>query len=126
MSTENKDVSSNGNFKLMGYYNINDIKYDLLKIIAPYDGYMYNDKDTNKLVSVFNAYLGDLKGSWKIFSYDIVNTEKENAITFDIQIKMQKDRSPKKLKIHVGKLVMPTPVVLPTNTTTTTTEGADA
>ena len=126
MSTENKDVSSNGNFKLMGYYNINDIKYDLLKIIAPYDGYMYNDKDTNKLVSVFNAYLGDLKGSWKIFSYDIVNTEKENAITFDIQIKMQKDRSPKKLKIHVGKLVMPTPVVLPTNTTTPTTEGADA
>ena len=126
MSTENKDVSSNSNFKLMGYYNINDIKYDLLKIIAPYDGYMYNDTDTNKLVSVFNAYLGDLKGSWKIFSYDIVNTEKENAITFDIQIKMQKDRSPKKLKIHVGKLVMPTPVVLPTNTTTTTTEGADA
>jgi len=126
MSTENKDVSSNSNFKLMGYYNINDIKYDLLKIIAPYDGYMYNDKDTNKLVSVFNAYLGDLKGSWKIFSYDIVNTEKENAITFDIQIKMQKDRSPKKLKIHVGKLVMPTPVVLPTNTTTPTTEGADA
>ena len=104
MSTENKDVSSNGNFKLMGYYNINDIKYDLLKIIAPYDGYMYNDTDTNKLVSVFNAYLGDLKGSWKIFSYDIVNTEKENAITFDIQIKMQKDRSPKKLKIHVGKI----------------------
>ena len=125
MSTENKDVSVKY-FKLMGYYNINDIKYDLLKIIAPYDGYMYNDKDTNKLVSVFNAYLGDLKGSWKIFSYDIVNTEKENAITFDIQIKMQKDRSPKKLKIHVGKLVMPTPVVLPTNTTTTTTEGADA
>ena len=104
MSTENKDVSSNSNFKLMGYYNINDIKYDLLKIIAPYDGYMYNDKDTNKLVSVFNAYLGDLKGSYKIFSYDIVPTEKENAITFDIQIKMQKDRSPKKLKIHVGKI----------------------
>jgi hypothetical protein len=126
MSTENKDVSSNSNFKLMGYYNINDIKYDLLKIIAPYDGYMYNDTDTNKLISVFNAYLGDLKGSWKIFSYDIVNTEKENAITFDIQIKMQKDRSPKKLKIHVGKLVMPTPAVLPTTTTTPKTEGADA
>ena len=126
MSTENKDVSSNSNFKLMGYYNINDIKYDLLKIIAPYDGYMYNDTDTNKLISVFNAYLGDLKGSWKIFSYDIVNTETENAITFDIQIKMQKDRSPKKLKIHVGKLVMPTPAVLPTTTTTPKTEGADA
>lgn len=91
-------------FRLMGYYNINDIKYDLLKIIAPYDGYMYNEKDTNKLVGVFNSYLGDLKKSYKIFSYEIADTEKENAITFDIQIKMQKDRSPKKLKIHVGKL----------------------
>ena len=91
-------------FKLMGYYNINDIKYDLLKIIAPYDGYMYNEKETNKLISVFNSYLGDLKRSYKIFSYEIADTEKENAITFDIQIKMQKDRSPKKLKIHVGKL----------------------
>jgi len=48
-------------FKLMGYYNINDIKYDLLKIIAPYDGYMYNEKETNILISVFNSYLGDLK-----------------------------------------------------------------
>jgi hypothetical protein len=91
-------------FKLMGYYNINDVKYDLLKIIAPYDGYMYNEKETNKLISVFNSYLGDLKRSYKIFSYEIADTEKENAITFDIQIKMQKDRSPKKLKIHVGKL----------------------
>ena len=91
-------------FKLMGYYNINDIKYDLLKIIAPYDGYMYNEVETNKLIGVFNSYLGDLKRSYKIFSFEIANTEKENAITFDIQIKMQKDRSPKKLKIHVGKL----------------------
>ena len=91
-------------FKLMGYYNINDIKYDLLKIIAPYDGYMYNEVETNKLISVFNSYLGDLKRSYKIHAFEIADTEKENAITFDIQIKMQKDRSPKKLKIHVGKL----------------------
>ena len=80
MSTENKDVSVKY-FKLMGYYNINDVKYDLLKIIAPYDGYMYNEKETNQLISVFNSYLGDLKGSYKIFSYEIVPTEKENAIT---------------------------------------------
>ena len=101
---EANNPGSGSYFKLMGYYNINDIKYDLLKIIAPYDGYMYNEKDTNKLISVFNSYLGDLKRSYKIFSFEIANTEKENAITFDIQIKMQKDRSPKKLKIHVGKL----------------------
>jgi hypothetical protein len=101
---EANNPGSGSYFKLMGYYNINDIKYDLLKIIAPYDGYMYNEKDTNKLISVFNSYLGDLKRSYKIFTFEIADTEKENAITFDIQIKMQKDRSPKKLKIHVGKL----------------------
>ena len=101
---EANNPGSGSYFKLMGYYNINDIKYDLLKIIAPYDGYMYNEKETNKLISVFNSYLGDLKRSYKIFTFEIADTEKENAITFDIQIKMQKDRSPKKLKIHVGKL----------------------
>ncbi|MDA9992172.1 hypothetical protein N9E03_00650 [bacterium] len=106
MSDNKKETTSASTqyFRLMGYYNINDIKYDLLKIIAPYDGYMYNEVETNKLISVFNSYLGDLKRSYKIFSYEIADTEKENAITFDIQIKMQKDRSPKKLKIHVGKL----------------------
>ena len=105
MSTiKNDNTVSVNYFKLAGYYNINDIKYDLLKIIAPYDGYMFNEKETDKLISVFNSYLGDLKKSFKIFSYDIQTTEKENAFTFDIQIKMQKDRSPKKLKIHVGKL----------------------
>lgn len=104
---EDKEVNNPGSgsyFRLMGYYNINDIKYDLLKIIQPYDGYMYNEKETNKLISVFNSYLGDLRRSYKIYSFEIADTEKENAITFDIQIKMQKDRSPKKLKIHVGKL----------------------
>lgn len=96
-------------FRMSGFYNINDIKYDLLKIIQPYDGYMYNEKETNQLISVFNSYLGDLREARKIFSFEIVPTEKENAITFDIQIKMQRDRSPKKLKIHVGKLwIQPT------------------
>jgi hypothetical protein len=82
MSTNNNDKSASVNFfKLTGYYNINDIKYDLLKIIAPYDGYMYNEKETEKLLSVFGSYLGDLKRSFKIFSFEIEHTEKENAIT---------------------------------------------
>ena len=52
---KDKEVSNPGSgsyFRLMGYYNINDIKYDLLKIIQPYDGYMYNEKDTNKLINI--------------------------------------------------------------------------
>ena len=77
-------------FRMSGFYNINDIKYDLLKIIQPYDGYMYNEKETNQLISVFNFYLGDLREARKIYSFEIVPTEKENAITFDIQIKCKR------------------------------------
>lgn len=92
-------------FRIFGYYNINDVKYDILKIIAPYDGYMYNQADVDQVTNLFNAYLGDLKKSHKIFNFVIKVTEKSNAFTFDIEIKMHKDRSAKKLKIHVGRLI---------------------
>lgn len=90
--------------RIFGYYNINDVKFDILKIIAPFDGYMYNQTDVDQVTNLFNVYLGDLKRSNKIFSFVINVTEKSNAFTFDIEVKMQKDRSPKKLKIHVGRL----------------------
>ncbi len=92
------------NFRIMGYYNINDVKYDILKIITPYDGYMFDQTEVDTVSALFDTYLGDLKKSYKIFSYVINVTEKSNAFTFDIEIKMQKERSPKKLKIHVGRL----------------------
>jgi len=92
-------------YTIGGIYTLQDIKYDLLKIIAPHDGYMYNNKDTVKVRSLFNSFLGDLKKSYKIREYEIRDTEKENAITFDIEIRIHKDRSPKKLKIHVGRLL---------------------
>jgi len=88
-----------------GIYTLQDIKYDLLKIIEPYDGYMYNQNSTNEVVRLFNAFLGDLKNAYKIREYEITATDKDNAVTFDIVIRIQKDRSPKKLKIHVGRLV---------------------
>lgn len=94
-------------YRIQGYFNINDVKYDLLKIIQPFDGYMYNDKDTGRVVRLFKSYLGDLRFSNKIFSYEVHTSEKENAVTFDVHVTMQRDRSPKKLKIHVGKLVYP-------------------
>lgn len=94
-------------YRITGQYNINDVKYDLLKIIQPYDGYMYNEKETTRVNELFTAYLTDLRDARKIFSYEIEFTEKENAITYDIQVQMQQERSPKKLKIHVGKLVYP-------------------
>jgi hypothetical protein len=91
-------------YRIVGNFNINDIKFDLLKIIHPYDGYMYNEKDTNQVVRLFRAYLSDLRYSNKIFSYDVQSSEKDNAVTFDVFVTMQRERSAKKLKIHVGKL----------------------
>ena len=92
------------NVRIFGYYNINDIKYDILKIIAPYDGYMYNQEDVTRVQRLFSAYLSDLKSSHKLFQYNINVTEKANAFTYDIEIKVHKDRSATKLKIHVGRL----------------------
>ena len=92
------------NYRIFGYYNINDVKYDILKIMAPYDGLMYNDTDVETVTRLFTSYLMDLKRSYKIFSFDINVTEKANAYTFDLEIKMHKERSAKKLKIHVGRL----------------------
>lgn len=91
-------------YNIGGIYTLQDIKFDLLKIIQPYDGYMFNKKDTDRVKSLFISFLSDLRSSYKIREFNIRDTEKENAITFDIEIRIHKDRSPKKLKIHVGKL----------------------
>lgn len=88
-----------------GTYNLHDIKYDLLKIIEPYDGLMYNRKDTEVVHKLFQEYLTDLKDSWQIREFSIYNTAKDAAVTFDVSVRLQRGRSNKKLKIHVGKLV---------------------
>jgi len=92
-------------YRIGGYYTLPEIKYDLLKIIEPYDGLIYNEKDTEKVTSLFQSYLGDLANSWKLREFNITSVKKNNAVTFDLTIKLHKDRSPKKLKIHVGRLV---------------------
>ncbi len=92
-------------YRIGGYYTLPEIKYDLLKIIQPYDGLIYNHKDTAKVTSLFHAYLGDLSSSWKLREFEIITVEKNNAVTFDLTLRLHKDRSPKKLKIHVGRLV---------------------
>ena len=100
------------NYYIAGVYSIQNIKYDLLKIIEPHDGYMFNRKDTDKVRSLFISYLGDLRNSKRIYEYHIYSIIKQNAITFDVSIKLHKDRSAKKLKIHVGTL-QHTPITLP-------------
>jgi hypothetical protein len=88
-----------------GIYNLQDIKYDILKIIEPYDGDMYNQTDTDRVTHLFNSFLGDLRQARKIYEYEVTTIDKDNAVTFDVVVKLHRDRSPKKLKIHVGRLV---------------------
>lgn len=104
-TTKPKTSTSSNTYRITGNYNINDVKFDLLKIIQPYDGLMHNNKDVSSIRKLFISYLSDLKYSWKIFAFEIESVEKENAYTFDVQVQMNRERSPKKLKIHVGKLV---------------------
>jgi len=98
-------MSTDTKLTINGTYTIQDIKYDLLKIIEPHDGYMYNGKDVAHLRHLFICYLNDLRKAYKIKEFNIENTEKDNAYTFDVDVRIQKDRTSKKLKIHVGKLV---------------------
>ena len=78
--------------------SINDIKYDLIKIIDPWDGILENKPESEKVVfKLFNSYLRDLQKQGKITEYNIVSSIRDTAITYDVA-----DRSPKKLKIHVG------------------------
>lgn len=81
--------------------SLNDIKYDLLKIIEPWDGVLVAGKP-GPVRNLFNAYLGDLSKEGLIYDYSIETTNRDNAITFDVHVRIAAHRSPKKLKIHVG------------------------
>lgn len=85
---------------------MNDIKYDLLKIIEPWDGVL-NEKQHQPVYNLFNSYLGDLKKDDYIKEYLISYSVKENTISFDVSVKINSERSAKKLKIHVGTFKYP-------------------
>ena len=81
--------------------SLNDIKFDLLKIIEPWDGRLEsnNPRPVRKL---FIAYLNDLQKEKSIYDFSIDTTDRASAFTFDVNVRMSPTRSPKKLKIHVG------------------------
>lgn len=82
--------------------NINDIKYDLLKIAEVHDG-LLQDGLGELPVRLFDAYLTDMRSANWIYDYQIAEiTLKEQSFTYDINIQITKDRTPKKLKVHVG------------------------
>ena len=86
-----------------GRVSVNDIKWDLIKIIEPYDGILAtNDGSERTIRRLFTTYLSDLKYVGLINDFNVSSNIRENDITYDVSIKMSQDRSDKKLKIHVG------------------------
>jgi hypothetical protein len=82
--------------------NINDIKYDLLKIAEVHDG-LLQDGLGELPVKLFNAYLSDMRNQNWIYDYQVTDvTLKEQSFTYDVNIQITRDRTPKKLKVHVG------------------------
>lgn len=86
--------------------SINDIKYDLLKIIEPYDGKLMQ-KQWKPIFDLFNAYLNDLKEASTIKEHSVIYNIRDNSITYDVNVKISNERSPKKLKIHAGTFQYP-------------------
>jgi hypothetical protein len=82
--------------------HINDVKYDLLKIAEMYDGVL-QDGLGYLAADMFCNYLEDLRNGRLIHSYEISEIVlKEQSYTYDVGIQITGDRTPKKLKIHVG------------------------
>lgn len=86
-----------------GRVSINDIKWDLIKIIEPYDGILATNDGSERIVrSLFTRYLSDLRYCGLISEFNIQSGIRNTAITYDVSVKLNADRSAKKLKIHVG------------------------
>jgi hypothetical protein len=97
------EVATNIRDVRQGRVSVNDIKWDLIKIIEPYDGILAtNDGSERTIRRLFNSYLSDLKYADLIQQYEINGTVRDTAITYDVSVKLSAERSPKKLKIHVG------------------------
>ena len=76
---------------------------DLIRIIEPYDGILETKPSSETVINkLFGVYLSDLKQEGKITDYTITSVIRDTAITYDVAVKVSADRSPKKLKIHVG------------------------
>jgi len=94
--------NNNNSYVSRAMININDIKYDLLKIAELYDGVLQEGLG-HLPADMFLAYLSDMRNDRWIHSYEITEVMlKEYSYTYDVGIQITNDRTPKKLKIHVG------------------------
>lgn len=90
----------------MSTISLNDIKFDLLKIIEPWDGIL-EANNPRPVRHLFIQYLNDLQKEKLIYDFSIDTMDRDSAVTFDVNIRMSPTRSPKKLKIHVGIFTAP-------------------
>jgi hypothetical protein len=99
----NNSVGTNIRDLRQGRVSINDIKYDLIKIIEPYDGVLAPNEGSERSVRhLFIRYLSDLKYAGLVNDFNVSSSVRSNAVTYDVSVKMTQERSDKKLKIHVG------------------------
>ena len=100
-STRTKNMNRTNNVS-RALININDIKYDLLKISEIYDGVL-QDGLGHLPADMYSLYLNDLCKDGFIHSFEISEfVLKEHSFTYDVSVRITGDRTPKKLKIHVG------------------------
>ena len=86
-----------------GRVSVNDVKWDLIKIIEPYDGILATNEGSERTVRrLFDKYLSDLRYCGLVSEYNIYSNIRDTAITYDVSVKLSAERSAKKLKIHVG------------------------
>ena len=112
--TKIRTMSQHYNQVSRAMININDIKYDLLKIAELFDGILQEGLG-HLPADLFQAYLSDLRGEKWIHDYDVSEiTLKEQSYTYDVSVQITNDRTPKKLKIHVGLYKSPWPELAPT------------
>lgn len=89
----------------MSRISFKDIKWDLLKIIEPWNGIL-EEKNPSPIKKLFSAYLTDLQKKKLIHDYSIdvsdrIVQNKKTAFTYDVNIQVIQNRNPKTLKIHV-------------------------
>jgi hypothetical protein len=111
--TKVKPMNNYTNHVSRAMIHINDIKYDLLKISELYDGVLQEGLG-HLPADMFQAYLSDLRGTEWIYDFEISEIVlKEQSYTYDVTIQITRDRTPKKLKIHVGLYKSPWPDLYP-------------
>jgi len=97
--------------------SLNDVKYDLRKIVEPYVGNLEYARTTTrvggqysnapvsnkpaKIRRMMHRYLTDLQKSKTIIDYSLTSQQRDMSLTFEISLQINKYREPKIIRIDV-------------------------